>query len=253
LSPRTLDFYRGYLRRAGNVVGLDVGGEDIRCFLSGLSCSLGGQHSYYRSLRAFFNWLYSPSSGFGLKAWDNPIIAVDPPKVEKKLLPALAQDQISYLINQVANIRDKAIISLFADSGLRLSELANIRVCDVDWSRHLIKTICKGNKEGLAAFGLRTQELLQEWLSTYNPNGGPIWNLKARGIQAMLDRLQSRIGLKCSPHVFRRSFATVLSRRGVDVLHIMRLGRWESIAMVDRYTRNVQFEDSLKFYSPIVS
>ena len=253
MSPRTLDFYRGYLRRAGNVVGLDVGGEDIRCFLSGLSCSLGGQHAYYRSLRAFFNWLYSPSSGFGLKAWDNPILAVDPPKVDKKLLPALLQEQVTYLLDQAANARDKAIVSLFCDSGLRLSELANIRACDVDWSRHLIKATCKGNKEGLAAFGLRTEELLKQWLAIYNSNGGPIWGLKARGIQAMLWRLESKTGVKCNAHAIRRGFASILSKRGVDSLHIMRLGRWECLAMVDRYTRSVQFEDSLKHYSPIVS
>jgi len=56
-----------------------------------------------------------------------------------------------------------------------------------------------------------------------------------------------------NPHTFRRTFASILAKRGVDSLHIMRLGRWESIQMVERYTRSVRFEDSLKLYSPIVS
>jgi hypothetical protein len=46
----------------------------------------------------------------------------------------------------------------------------------------------------------------------------------------------------------RRTFACLLAKKGIDSLHIMRLGRWESIQMVERYTRSVRFEDSLKFY-----
>jgi len=45
----------------------------------------------------------------------------------------------------------------------------------------------------------------------------------------------------------------ILAKRGVDSLHIQRLGRWESMAMVERYTRSVRFEDSLKMYSAVVS
>jgi hypothetical protein len=46
----------------------------------------------------------------------------------------------------------------------------------------------------------------------------------------------------------RRTFACLLAKKGIDSLHIMRLGRWESISMVERYTRSVRFEDSLKLY-----
>ena len=53
---------------------------------------------------------------------------VDAPKVGKKILPSLSHEQVEYLIKQAECVRDKAIISLFADSGLRLSELANINL-----------------------------------------------------------------------------------------------------------------------------
>ena len=69
----------------------------------------------------------------------------------------------------------------------------------------------------------------------------------------MLCRLRDKTGLPCNPHTFRRTFASILAKRGVDSLHIMRLGRWESIEMVERYTRSVQFEDSLKFYKAPLS
>ena len=69
----------------------------------------------------------------------------------------------------------------------------------------------------------------------------------------MLGRLEAKTGLKCNAHTFRRTFATILARRGVDSLHIMRLGRRESISMVERYTRSVKFEDSLRLYDAIMS
>jgi integrase len=69
----------------------------------------------------------------------------------------------------------------------------------------------------------------------------------------MLRRLKARTGLPCNAHTFRRTFASILAKRGVDSLHIKRLGRWASVQMVERYTQSVQFEDSLKLYSDIVT
>jgi integrase/recombinase XerC len=82
---------------------------------------------------------------------------VESPKVEKKIVPSLIPQQLDYLIDQAECVRDKAIISLFVDSGLRLSELANIEQANIDWQHRLIKVVCKGDKEGLATFvkGLR--------------------------------------------------------------------------------------------------
>ena len=154
-------------------------------------------------------------------------------------------------MEQADTIRDRAIISLFADSGLRLSELASINPRNIDWQNRLIKVWCKGSKEGYAPFGNRTEKLLREWLSQYH-NKDKLWDLNWWGIKDMINRLSFKTGIKVSPHTFRRTFASMLAKRGVDSLHIMRLGRWESLAMVDRYTKSVRLEDSLKLYSSIV-
>ena len=251
LSPRSLEFYEGYLRLANLVVGFQIKGQDIAQFLDNLGCSNGGKHAYYRALRAFYNWLYSYKSGYNLNPQANPMLIVEAPKVERMILPSLTPEQLDYLIEQAETIRDKAIISLFADSGLRLSELASINPHNINWSNRLIKVWCKGGKEGYAPFGSRTEKLLREWLSQYQA-GDRLWNLNTWGIVEMLKVLSTKTGLPCNPHTFRRTFASILSKRGVDSLHIMRLGRWESGAMVERYTRSVKFEDSLKLYSSIV-
>ena len=62
----------------------------------------------------------------------------------------------------------------------------------------------------------------------------------------MLRRLEAATGLPCNPHTFRRTFACLLRKAGVDTMTIKDPGRWESIEMVQRYTRSVSFHDSLK-------
>jgi site-specific recombinase XerD len=240
------------LNRARRVVGTQVTGQEVASFLKSLTCSNGGKHGYYRALRCFYNWIYSPRSGYRLNPQDNPMLFVEAPKLEKKILPSLTLEQLESLIDQAECTRDKAIISLFADSGLRLMELSIINPANIDWDKKLIKVKCKGGKEALAPFGPRTEKLLKEWLSRYTANER-LWDISYWGINIMLCRLKKRTGLPCNPHTFRRTFASILAKRGIDSLHIMRLGRWESIQMVERYTRFVRFDDSLKFYKAPLS
>ena len=253
LSPKTIHkCYRLYLNRSREVVGLKVTGQDIQRFISSRKCSNGGKHAYFRVLRTFYNWLYSPKSSLRLNMQKNPMLAIEAPKVEKKILPSLTNEQIELLIDKAECTRDKAIISLFADSGLCLSELISIDQNNIDWQNRLIKVKCKGNKEGYAPFGERTESLLQEWLSQYKANGR-LWDFNLHALVWMLRKLENQTGLRCNPHTFRRTFASILAKRGVDSLHIMRLGRWESMAMVERYTRSVKFDDSLRFYKATLS
>ncbi|MBN2186639.1 MAG: tyrosine-type recombinase/integrase [Dehalococcoidia bacterium] len=247
LSPSTLQFYHCYLSHAIGVIGLDVKAEDIKRFIGSLHCSNGGRHAYFRALRAFYDWLYSARSSYGLNPQDNPILLVDAPKVERQILPSLTKEQVSYLIDYADNLRDKAIISLFADSGMRLSELTNIRPGNIDWENYTITIWGKGNKQRRAPFAARTAELLKKWISN-NGTGTNIWHVNAAGIVSMLRRLEHQTGLKCNPHTFRRTFASNLHHASLDVEHIMRLGGWESLDMVLRYTRSVKFEDSLRLY-----
>ena len=83
-------------------------------------------------------------------------------------------EQVDYLIEQAENLRDEVIISLFADSGMRLSELANIKAGDIDWESHTITIWGKGNKQRKAPFIERTTRLLRELISQ-NGTGENIW------------------------------------------------------------------------------
>lgn len=110
---------------------------------------------------------------------------------------------------------------------------------------------CKGNKEGLAPFDPRTEKLLKEWLSQYEADG-TLWDTNHWGIATMLRRLGQRTGIHCNAHTFRRTTASVLAKKGMGSLHIVRLGRWKSMRMAEHYTRSVNFEGSPKLYRAIM-
>ena len=246
VSPKTTAFYRDRLWRfATNVEYSRASRQQIERYLNSIPPNrhgFGNRHASYRALKAFYNWLHSEY------ALDNPMKNVSAPILGKPILPSLSKEQVEELLHFTDNHRDRAIIALFTESGLRLSELAKVKASDIDWQARTIKTIGKGRKEAYAPFGSLSEAHLRQWISEYNPNGSVIWGINSRGIQIMLKRLQERTGLPCNPHTFRRTFAVLLRKAGVDTMTIRDLDRWESVQMVERYTRSFGFSDAMKFY-----
>jgi site-specific recombinase XerD len=116
--------------------------------------------------------------------------------------------------------------------------LLSIKTTDIDWESRTIRVIGKGNKEGYAPFGSLTEKYLHLWFYEHLPESNQcIWNIGFWGIKSMLEDLKKETGLPCNPHTFRRTFACLLRKAGVDTMTIKDLGRWESLEMVQRYTR----------------
>jgi site-specific recombinase XerD len=250
VSPKTLEFYRDRLSSfILHVSYLKASRQDIERYLNSIppnQYGLATRHASFRAIKTFYRWL---NAEFGLR---NPMAGMPAPILGKPILPSLEQSQVLSLIEKAHNIRDKAIIALFPESGLRLLELANIKPQDIDWQNCIVKVLGKGRKEAYAPFGELSAQYLREWLNQYQPNGN-IWGLNKNGIQTMLQRLEAETGIICNPHTFRRTFACLLRKAGVDTMTIKDLGRWESLEMVQRYTRSVSFQDSLKFYKAPLS
>jgi len=216
VSPGTLSFYRVKLGRFLSELNADTAKrQDIEAFLLNFK-NPGNRHAYYRAIKTFYNWREEtfrlPSSMQHMRA----------PKLGKLFLPNLTRDDVLKLLEAVHSDRDKAIIALFTE-------------------------ICKGGTEHLAPFGDLTEKYLKSWLAQYQPNGN-VWGINKWGIISMLRRLKEATGIACNPHVFRRTFAYLLRKAGVDTMTIKDLGRWETVAMVEHYTRSIGFHDSLKFY-----
>ena len=198
-------------------------------------------------MKALCNWL----RGHG-HLTDNPIARVDAPKVARRLLPAVTPEQMQTLLDTADNPRDRAVISLLFDSGLRLSEAASIRTSDMDWHSNTLSVVVKGNREARAVFTDRTASLLREYLSS-NGHSPTLFGVKARAIQDTLSRLSKQVDFLCNPHAFRRSFACNLHKKGLSTLTIMHLGRWSSLEMVARYTRSLTLDDCLKHYRAVLN
>jgi integrase/recombinase XerC len=246
VSPTTIKFYNVKLGNFFSTVNADkTDQQQIERFLLQFD-NTGNRHTYYRAIKTFYKWR---EQRFNLP---NPMKHLKAPKLGKLIMPSLTQEEVRTLINKAENIRDKAVIALFTESGLRLSELTNIKPIDIDWTAKTIRILGKGRKEALAPFGELSAQYLTMWLAQYKPNCN-IWSLNEWGIVSMLRRLEKTTGLTCNPHTFRRTFACLLRKAGVDTMTIKDLGRWESLEMVQRYTRSVNFQDSLKFYKAPLS
>ncbi|MFC1901374.1 tyrosine-type recombinase/integrase [Chloroflexota bacterium] len=241
VSSDTLKFYRAKLGRFLSETDADTAERsDIEKFMIQFE-NPGNRHAFYRAIKTFYNWR---EETFCLP---NPMQHMKAPKLPKVILPSLKREQVLKLIESANCDRDKAIISLLTESGLRLSEATNIKLEDIEWKHRIIKVRVKGQKEAFATFGNMTFKYLEAWLTQYTPSGN-IWGLEKWGIISMLRRLEKATQIKCNPHVFRRTFACLLRQAGLNTLAIKDLGRWETTAMVEHYTRSMGFQDSLKFY-----
>ncbi|MFC1972124.1 tyrosine-type recombinase/integrase [Chloroflexota bacterium] len=129
ISPQSIRFYRICLRPFLGKYSLTSQG--INAFLSSRKCT-NGRHAYYRAIRAFCNWAVKEGH-----LTENPLVKVDVPKIKKRILPSLMPEQVEYVIEQAETLRDKAMVSLFADSGMRLSELVSIKHSLIDWEHNL--------------------------------------------------------------------------------------------------------------------
>ena len=247
VSSKTLRFYRERLSKFIRAADyLQATRQDVLRYLNSIppnQYGLGTRHASFRAIKAFYHWL---NDEYGIA---NPMVGMPAPILGKPILPSLEKEQVLYLIEKAPSIRDRAIVALFTESGLRLSELANIKPEHINWTNLTVRVLGKGRKEAYAAFGDLTEKYLKAWLQQYQPNGN-IWGLSEWGIASMLRRLKVATGLPCNAHTFRRTFACLLRKTGIDTMTIKDLGRWESLEMVQRYTRSVSFDDSLKFYPP---
>ncbi|MBM3132069.1 MAG: helix-turn-helix domain-containing protein [Chloroflexi bacterium] len=250
VSPRTLGFYRERLTKfIARVNPLKATRKDIERYLNTIPPNENGlatRHASFRTMKTFYRWLAD------VHGIPNAMGNMPAPILSKVIMPSLSQEQVSTLIEKAQGVRDKAIIAVFVESGLRLSELAAVKPETINWDDKTIKVLGKGRKEAYAPFGQQSERYLKEWLAQYQPNSN-VWGLNQWGIASMLRRLEAETDLPCNPHTFRRTFACLLRKGGVDVLTIKDLGRWESLEMVQRYTRSVTFHDSLKLYKAPLS
>ncbi|MEX0629686.1 MAG: tyrosine-type recombinase/integrase [Chloroflexota bacterium] len=216
-SPKTIEWYRMVLGRAARDLGLRppldaLTRTEPRSWLLGLRATLSpiSVAGYVRALKAFGNWC-----ALEQLAEARALRTLRRPQVPQKLIEPLSDEALRRLLD-AASVRDRAIVLLLLDTGLRLSELAGLRRCDLrpDGS---VKVLGKGSRERVVPVGNAARQALLRYLRqngrvdpsepVFRPRGSGA--LGWRGIQQVLNRLKVRAGIpgRCSPHTLRHTFA----------------------------------------------
>jgi integrase/recombinase XerD len=233
-SPKTITVFHYAL---DNFIGYPLTPEGINAYLNSLTCG-NAKHNYYRCIKTLCRWLYHTD-----QLPDNPIEKVLPPRRQKKILPAISKEQLAILVNHAITERDKVILNLLWYSGTRLSEAANVKAKDFNWSEGTIIVLGKGNRYRKALAG---NGIVREWFSTHDS-----LEIAPYGIQTMLQRLGQATGIRCNAHSFRRGFCVHNVKSGLSNKVIQSLGGWESPDMVSHYAASLTFDDALKLYKVV--
>ncbi len=188
----------------------------------------------------------------------NPFIVVEAMKTPKTLPRVLYQDQIQEILDKNKNreddlmLRDQVMLEILFYCGVRVSELTNIKLMDVDLKNRVINIFGKGRKERLVPFTNEVKSFIEKYLNMtriYLQNKNPIYcdylilnnlgkKLTSRGVEYILKQIEEKLDLHYDlhPHIFRHSFATSLLDNGADLRLIQELLGHESINTTQIYT-----------------
>ena len=199
------------------------------------------------SLRGFYKYLINNKV-----MNSNPFSLVSLPKKERHLPRFFYYNELEEMfqvpkLNTALGQRDRLLLEMLYATGVRVSELVNIKVSDINGEE--IKVLGKGNKERIVEFGDYAESILELYLnegykslnvkkSEYlflNNRGG---KLTTRGVRYILDNIinKTTIDKKISPHMLRHTFATHLLNEGCDLLTVQELLGHESLTATSRYT-----------------
>jgi site-specific recombinase XerD len=211
----------------------------------------------YRALRRFYNWLVAEEI-----VEKSPMAGMSAPSVPDDPVPVLTDAEITALLKVTSGKgfeqrRDHALIRLFLDTGVRLGEMAGLKLEDVDLDVHdAIYVLGKGSRPRAVAFDAKTGVALDRylrertthkhaklptlWIGVRGAMGesGIAQMLRRRGAEANVDNLH--------PHRFRHTFAHHWKREGGSEDDLMRLVGWKSRAMLHRYAASAGVERALE-------
>lgn len=230
----------------------DLTTHQVRLFISklhkqGLSArSLGRLLS---SLRGLYRYLIKEQL-----CSKDPSTGITPPKTEKRLPKLLDIDRTQQLLdtpiassdNEFINCRDHAMLELFYSSGLRLSELVNLTLTELDLNNNSVRVLGKGNKTRELPVGTKAKEALTAWLSMRlqaNPKDDFVFisqrgtKLTPRAVELRVQQAGAKgLGQHLHPHMLRHSFASHLLESSQDLRAVQELLGHADISTTQIYT-----------------
>jgi site-specific recombinase XerD len=255
LSPRTQKTYLGFLnvflKFCNDKSSRDVTGADVRGFLEWLSNSGKSSstlNTAYSSLFFYFNKILHRNFFFN----------VPRAKKEKYIPVVLSKEEIGRMLKVVGNSKHHCILSILYGTGIRVSELTHVKMCDIDLDRMMLRVFQgKGSKDRMTILPGSLKNILQrqaelkdkdDFLFT-NGRGGHLTEAAIQKIVAMAAE-KANIKKSVSPHTMRHSFATHLLENGTDIRYIQELLGHAKLQTTQIYTK-VAVSNLQKIVSPL--
>ena len=263
-SLNTINAYKKdlsiFLKFSNNKINVDY--NFLRTYLQFLYNKKYSNKSISRnisSLKSFYKYLVK----FDIIK-DNPCLFINFPKTEKKLPNFINYNDLEALFkvpdkSDTLGLRNLLILELLYSCGMRVSELVNIKLSDIDFNNNRIYILGKGKKERYVLYGKVCSNLLNEYLI----NSRPVLNKNSeylllnkfgnkitdRSIRMIIDDIvkKSCLKLNISPHTLRHTFATHLLNEGADLKIVQELLGHENISTTGIYT-HVSNEHLRKVY-----
>ncbi len=214
----------------------------------------------FSTLRSFFKYCSSEEY-----ISNNPALFLDSPKFINDIPHILSKDEIHRMLSYTKDadksaIRNSLIIEMLYACGLRVSELINIKINDIDFQRQVLKTHGKGDKDRLIPMHTKAANKIKNFISDIRPSFSPKCDelfinrsgkaLTRQYVWKMIQQkvLENGIKQKVSPHTFRHSFATHLLENGADLRSVQLLLGHSDLAATQIYThiQSHRLEESIK-------
>ncbi len=220
---------------------------DRQCHLAEQNLRAISVQSYVRALRGFFAWLHR--EGY---TRENVVVNLKPPKAPQKLAEVLTDEEVSRILacsgsDTSWGCRDTAVVITMLDTGLRLSEVANLTMANAHIDEGYLKVMGKGAKERIVPIGGLAQKALLRYVYHFRarPLNATEDNLfltlegtamSGNAVQRMMSRLSRMSGVeRLHPHLCRHTFATNYLVNGGDVFTLQQILGHTTLEMVRRY------------------
>ncbi len=166
------------------------------------------------------------------------------PKIPKSLPKALSKEEIKKMLNSCKNDKEKLIFLLLYSTGLRVSELANLKLEDINLKdKFLVVRGGKGKKDRIIPLNDKIIELINSYLKNRKKNSDYLINNKFGGkistvyLEKIIREIGKRVGLKVTCHMLRHSFATHMLENGADIRVIQEILGHERLSTTQIYTK----------------
>lgn len=184
--------------------------------------------AHINTLRSFFSWLVDEDN-----IRKSPMRKIKSLKIDKlRSRHPLTAEQLELVRDGCRGYKEKALVEFLVSSGCRVSEVAGLRVQDIDWQERKCKVIGKGGKQRTVYFSVRAKLMLQLYIkgrkggeALFSSSRAPYEPLSDRGIEKIISKLGKRIGMErpLYPHLMRHTFASHALSAGMDLTVIQHL------------------------------